>query len=135
MVTPRRNGGAALGTSLAFILSGALAAFAGANGSELADAARRGNAASVRDLVESADAAELDLPGRDSMTPLLWAAQANDVEIARLLLDAAPTRIAATVTASRPCGSEPRTVARRSWPCCSRTGPKPLRHCRTVRRR
>ena len=89
MAAPRRNGGAAaLGTSLAFILSGALAAFAGANGSELADAARRGNAASVRDLVESADAAELDLPGRDSMTPLLWAAQANDVEIARLLLDA-----------------------------------------------
>ncbi len=70
---------------LACALGASLLAFAG-HGSELADAARHGDAAAVRTLLESAAGAELNAPGRDGMTPLLWAAQANDLEIARLLL-------------------------------------------------
>ena len=73
---------------LACLVCGSLLAFAVANGSELADAAREGNAASVRTLIESAAGGELDSPGRDGMTPLLWAAQTNDLEIARMLLSA-----------------------------------------------
>jgi cytohesin len=74
-------------TSLAFLAYGALLAFA-ANGSELADAARAGSAERVQALLESAARAELDAPSRDGMTPLMWAAQANDLTIARLLLRA-----------------------------------------------
>ena len=48
----------------------------------------QGNAASVRTLIGSAAGGELDSPGRDGMTPLLWAAQANDLEMARMLLSA-----------------------------------------------
>lgn len=59
-----------------------------AYGSELADAARAGDAAQVRTLVAAARGAELDEPGRDGMSPLMWAAQANDLQIARLLLEA-----------------------------------------------
>jgi ankyrin repeat protein len=60
---------------------------AGAQASDLADAARLGKVASVRALIAS-DSAAVDTPGRDGMTPLLWAAQANDVDMARMLLDA-----------------------------------------------
>jgi hypothetical protein len=89
MRVPRRSGGAdAFGKSLALLICGSLAAVAGVNASEIADAAKRGNVASVRDLAKAADAAALDQPGRDSMTALLWAAQANDIDIARTLLDA-----------------------------------------------
>jgi ankyrin repeat protein len=59
-----------------------------AHGSELADAARRGDSAGVRTLIASAASAALDAPGRDGMTPLLWASQANDLEMARMLLRA-----------------------------------------------
>ena len=62
--------------------------FAVANGSDLSDAAREGNAASVRTLIESTPSGELDSPGRDGMTPLLWAAQTDDLDIARMLLGA-----------------------------------------------
>jgi hypothetical protein len=102
MRVPRRSGGAdAFGKSLALLICGSLAAVAGVNASEIADAAKRGNVASVRDLAKAADAAALDQPGRDSMTALLWATPA-------------PTRISPTVTASRRCGSRRRTAARRS---------------------
>lgn len=73
--------------TLACLACGALLA-APAAGSELADAARHGSAAEVRALVESAHESELDSPGRDGMTPLLWAVQADDAEMARVLLDA-----------------------------------------------
>jgi ankyrin repeat protein len=72
---------------LACALCSCLLAFA-AHGSELADAARRGDSAGVRTLIASAVRAELDAPGRDGMTPLLWASQANDLEMARMLLRA-----------------------------------------------
>jgi uncharacterized protein len=71
---------------LACVVLGSAVLF-GAAGSELSDAARHGNAGSVRALIERG-AGEVDLPGRDGMTPLLWAAQANDLDIARLLLGA-----------------------------------------------
>jgi ankyrin repeat protein len=54
---------------------------------ELADAVRQGNTASVSVLLKSAANGELNSPSRDGMTPLLWAAQANDVEVSRLLLE------------------------------------------------
>jgi ankyrin repeat protein len=73
--------------SLAYALCACLLAFA-ADGSELADAARHGDAAGVRALIGSAASAELNAPGRDGMTPLLWAVQANDGEIAGMLLRA-----------------------------------------------
>jgi uncharacterized protein len=73
---------------LACLVCGWLLVLADANGSELSDAARAGNTASVRTLIGSAAGGELDSPGRDGMTPLLWAAQANDLEIARMLLSA-----------------------------------------------
>jgi ankyrin repeat protein len=62
-------------------------AISAADGTELADAARIGDAAGVRALIESA-ARDVNAPGRDGMTPLLWVALANDVGMARLLLGA-----------------------------------------------
>jgi len=73
--------------SLACALCAGLLAFA-AEGSDLADAARHGDAARVETLLESAAGAELNAPGRDGMTPLLWAAQVNELEIAAALLRA-----------------------------------------------
>ncbi|HEY3518384.1 MAG TPA: ankyrin repeat domain-containing protein, partial [Gammaproteobacteria bacterium] len=73
--------------SLAYALCSCLVALA-AHGSELADAARHGDAAQVRTLIETAASAELNAPGRDGMTPLVWAAQADDLEVAGLLLRA-----------------------------------------------
>lgn len=71
---------------LACLVAGTLLALADAKGSELTDAARQGNAAGVRALLKSA--ADANSPGRDGMTPLLWACQSNDTEMARALLDA-----------------------------------------------
>jgi uncharacterized protein len=79
----RRAAGAAW---IACLVGGALLVPGAGSGSDLADAAKQGNAASVRALIKSA--ADVNSPGRDSMTPLLWAAQANDVDMARALLDA-----------------------------------------------
>jgi ankyrin repeat protein len=88
MRVPRQSGGAdALGKAIAVLMCSSLA-LAVANASDIADAAKRGNVASVRDLAKAADAAALNQPGRDSMTALLWAAQSNDIEIARTLLSA-----------------------------------------------
>jgi len=67
-------------------VGGALLAAGAGHGSELSDAAKQGNAAGVRALIKSA--ADVNSPGRDSMTPLLWAVQGNDIEMARALLDA-----------------------------------------------
>jgi ankyrin repeat protein len=82
----RRNG-RFRGKRLAWAIAGSLLAFAVGHGSELSDAARQGNAASVRALIKSG-AGEVNSPGRDSMTPLLWASQSNDLEMARALLGA-----------------------------------------------
>ncbi len=73
--------------SLPCTLCAALLAFV-AHGSELADAARHGDSGQVRTLLGSAASGELDAPGRDGMTPLMWAAQADDLEVAGLLLRA-----------------------------------------------
>jgi ankyrin repeat protein len=76
-----------VGRSSSWLAAGALLACAAAHGSELADAARQGQAARVRALLAAA-AGQVDAPGRDSMTPLLWACQTNDAAIVRMLLDA-----------------------------------------------
>ena len=75
------------GKWVAWLAAGALVAFSAANGTDLSDAARQGNAAGVRTLIKS-QAGDVNSAGRDSMTPLLWASQSNDVEMARALLDA-----------------------------------------------
>ncbi len=80
----RRSGGFC-GGRLTWLIAGSLFAFAAGNASELSDAARHGNAASVRALIKSG-AGDVNSPGRDSMTPLLWASQSNDIEMARALL-------------------------------------------------
>ncbi len=61
-----------------------------ASGLDLTEAVRNGDLNSVRALLKSADGAGQDVNGvgRDSMTALLWASQANDIPIARQLLDA-----------------------------------------------
>jgi uncharacterized protein len=69
------------------ITGGALLVAGVAQASELSDAAKQRNAAGVRALIKSA-AADVNAPGRDGMTPLLWAVQANDADMARALLDA-----------------------------------------------
>src|SRR5262249_58173441 len=51
------------------------------------DEAAHGDSAGVKTLIKSS-AGDVNQPGRDGMTPLLWAAQANDIEMARALLDA-----------------------------------------------
>jgi len=51
---------------------------------ELLQAARRGDYVAVQRLLKTTDA---DVHAADGMTALLWAAQANDVELARLLLE------------------------------------------------
>ncbi len=67
----------------------AAAAWSATTTADLAEAVRRGDADDVRTLLKADGAAHnLDSPGRDSMTPLLWASEANDSKIARLLLDA-----------------------------------------------
>jgi ankyrin repeat protein len=89
MIAPRRNARAyAFGLSLGCALCGLLLLQPSANASDIADAAKRGNAASLRTLIGSADKAAVNAPGRDGMTALLWAAQANNVEMARQLLGA-----------------------------------------------
>lgn len=55
---------------------------------ELDDAVRRGDITGVRALLDAGVVADLDTPARDGLTPLLWAAQVNDVALARMLLDA-----------------------------------------------
>ncbi|HVJ30482.1 MAG TPA: ankyrin repeat domain-containing protein, partial [Gammaproteobacteria bacterium] len=73
--------------SFASAFCACLLAFA-AHGSELADAARHGDSTRVESLIESLATGEVNAPSRDGMTPLVWAAQANDLEIAALLLSA-----------------------------------------------
>lgn len=89
MTAPRRNARAyALGLALTCALCGSLFVQPSANASDIADAAKRGNAASVRALLDSDDKAAVNEPSRDGMTALLWAAQANNLQMARQLLDA-----------------------------------------------
>jgi ankyrin repeat protein len=60
-----------------------------AHAAELAAAAERGDRAAVRALLGAADGeSAIDAPSSDGMTALLWAAQANDLELAELLLEA-----------------------------------------------
>lgn len=65
-----------------------LASSAAVQATEIGDAVRRGDIAGVRALLDADAAADLETPARDGLTPLLWAAQANDVALARLLLEA-----------------------------------------------
>src|SRR5262245_42989924 len=82
-----RNGGVcARGRWFACVAFSALAcSYAGATA--LSDAAAQGDAAGVKTLIKAA-AGDVNQPGRDGMTPLLWAAQANDIEMAEMLLGA-----------------------------------------------
>jgi ankyrin repeat protein len=84
---PRR--GARVAWLLAATLLVAATANAAPGSSGLAEAARRGDVAAVRTLLK-ADTAKDDLAAQtaDNMTPLLYAAQSNDLAMARLLLDA-----------------------------------------------
>src|ERR1700694_4627070 len=52
----------------------------------LVDAARQGDREAVRSLLNSR--ANVDVPGADGMTALIWAAYRNDVQMADLLLRA-----------------------------------------------
>jgi ankyrin repeat protein len=54
---------------------------------DIHDAVRSGDIAAVNAALDAA-AVDLDTPARDGLTPLLWAAQANDLALARLLLEA-----------------------------------------------
>jgi ankyrin repeat protein len=55
---------------------------------ELDGVVRRGDIAGVRALLDADAAGDLDAPARDGLTPLLWSAQANDVALAGMLLEA-----------------------------------------------
>src|SRR5690606_17129577 len=55
---------------------------------DLSEAARNADWTAVRELLESDAGADVDVRGRHGMTALLWASQANHVELARLLLEA-----------------------------------------------
>jgi ankyrin repeat protein len=74
-------------TLLACAICAALSAVTDAHASSLVDAARQGDLTGVRKLIQ-ASAGEVNTPSRDSMTPLLWAAQAGNVDMARTLLQA-----------------------------------------------
>ncbi len=66
----------------------AVALFAGAIAeADIHDAVRRGDADELRTLLAAASAVDLEAPARDGLTPLLRAAQSNDVELVRVLLD------------------------------------------------
>ena len=71
---------------LACVALGSLA-LSNAGASALSDAAAHGDAAGVEKLIKSS-AGDVNRPGQDGMTPLLWAVQVNDVELARMLLGA-----------------------------------------------
>lgn len=76
---------------LAAMLASVLAATPAAGApSDLADAVRRGDAAAIRKLLAAGSpaAAAIDQADAVGMTPLLWAAQANDEGVASLLLAA-----------------------------------------------
>lgn len=62
---------------------------------DIDDAVRNGNLSAVRALLETMTATDLDTPARDGLTPLLWTVQANDLQIARVLLDAGASANAA----------------------------------------
>lgn len=55
---------------------------------DIDDAVRSGDIEAVRALLASDSAIDLDTPSRDALTPLLRAAQSNDVALARVLLEA-----------------------------------------------
>lgn len=64
-----------------------LMASAAVKAAEIDDAVRSGDLSAVRALLDSNAAIDLDTPARDALTPLLWATQANDVALARTLLE------------------------------------------------
>jgi ankyrin repeat protein len=70
------------------VWTAALIASAFVQAAEIDDAVRRGDVARVRALLDSNTPPDLNLPARDGLTPLLWAAQANDIALARTLLEA-----------------------------------------------
>lgn len=67
------------------LVSLAAAAATWAAAADLIEAARRGDQAAVQSLLRTTD---VDAHAPDGMTALLWAAQSNDVELARMLLEA-----------------------------------------------
>src|SRR5690606_39057239 len=55
---------------------------------DLSEAARNADWTTARALLESDAVVDVDARGRQGMTALLWASQANHIELARLLLGA-----------------------------------------------
>ena len=82
----RNRGFRARGRWFAGLALGSLA-LSNAGASALSDAAAHGDAAGLEKLIKTS-AADVNQPGQDGMTPLLWAVQGNDVEMARMLLGA-----------------------------------------------
>src|SRR5215468_5586422 len=82
-----RNRGLCAGGRWLFCLALGSLALSDAGASALSDAAAHGDAAGVEKLIKSS-AGDVNRPGQDGMTPLLWAVQANDVEMTRMLLAA-----------------------------------------------
>ena len=82
----RNRGFGARGRWLSCLAFSSLA-LSNAGASALSDAAAHGDAAGVEKLIKSS-AGDVNRPGQDGMTPLLWAVQANDVEMTRMLLAA-----------------------------------------------
>jgi ankyrin len=82
----------------------AAAALAGAAASEVADAAMNGNREVVRTLVRRK--ADVNKPQVDGTTALHWAVQANDLEMAELLI-----RAGANVSAANRAGAAPMLLA------------------------
>jgi uncharacterized protein len=82
----RNHGLYAPGLWLVCLALGSLA-IADAGATALSDAAARGDAVGIKTLIK-ASAGDVNQPGRDGMTPLLWAVQSSDIEMARTLLDA-----------------------------------------------
>ena len=68
------------------VLIGAMPAFAGAAGSEAADAAQRKDLAALRAMLNKR--VNVNAPQADGTTALHWAAHYNDVEAVQLLLKA-----------------------------------------------
>src|SRR5262252_8533750 len=82
----RKRGLCARGRCFVYLALASLA-LSDAGASALSDAAAHGDSAGVAKLIKSS-AGEVNQPGQDGMTPLLWAVQANDVEMTRMLLAA-----------------------------------------------
>ena len=111
-------------------------AFPGASGqaagdSALVEAAKKGDVATVRALI--AKRVDVNEPGRDGSTALLWAAYQSDLPMAQALIAVAPSRTHLISTASHRCFRPAAPALRRSSRRCS--GPEATSRLPTARAR